>query len=147
MTIVFAAAVVEELLFRTFFISALQNWIGSSGAIIISAMLFTVIHTQYFAINPLLLVNVFILAVALGFVRIFSGSVIPAVILHAINNGISFLILNLEQIDSTAFGINELSAQFWFFVGIILVLVSWMFLGNEMKYPIREQNYSTTEGN
>lgn len=145
MTIIFAAAVVEELLFRTFFISALRNWIGSSGAIIISAMLFTIVHSQYFAINPLLLLNVFVLAVTLGLVRILSGSVIPAIILHAVNNGISFTIINLEQLHPTAFGINELSAQFWFFVGIIFVFMSWIMMKTWMKYPMEIITQSFSE--
>jgi len=137
MAIVFAAAIVEELLFRTFFISALRNWVGAGGAIFVSALLFTIIHTQYFSINPLLLFNVFILSVMLGFVRILSHSVIPSVILHAFNNGIGFCVVNLEQIHPTAFGINELSVKFWLFAGIILIIVSWMFLGNDL---MREGN-------
>lgn len=144
MTIVIAAAVVEELLFRTFFLTALRDFVGNISAILLSATVFTIIHLHYWSINPLLLFNVFLLAVGLGSVRLLSGSVIPAIVIHALNNGFSLTIINLEQFHPTAWGITELSIDFWFGLGIILVFAGWIILKNEFRKLVLETKNNPT---
>jgi membrane protease YdiL (CAAX protease family) len=78
--------VVEELLFRGVLLSALlQRW-QLGWAVAISSLMFALVHLpglqwQWFALPDLLL-----LALALAWLRLRSGSIWPAVLAHGINN-------------------------------------------------------------
>lgn len=77
---------VEELLFRGMLLSALlQRW-GSAAAIVLSSLAFALAHLpgldwQVFALPDLLL-----LALALAWLRLRSGSIWPSVVAHGANN-------------------------------------------------------------
>lgn len=84
----------EELFFRSF----LQRWIGQKTkpwlAVLLSAVLFAAFH-----IIPIQVIIVFPVAIVLAWIYKKSGSLIPAIVLHAVNNlvalAISFIALNL----------------------------------------------------
>ncbi|MEO9078195.1 MAG: CPBP family intramembrane glutamic endopeptidase [Rhodanobacter sp.] len=77
---------VEELLFRGVLLSALlQRW-GSTAAVVLSSLAFALAHLpglgwQVFALPDLLL-----LALALAWLRLRSGSIWPGVVAHGANN-------------------------------------------------------------
>ena len=77
---------VEELLFRGVLLSALLQRRGSATAIVLSSVLFALMHLpglnwQVFAVPNLLL-----LALALAWLRLRSGSIWPSVLAHGIYN-------------------------------------------------------------
>jgi membrane protease YdiL (CAAX protease family) len=80
-------AVGEEWLFRGVLYKIFEQWTGKrSWAIIISSLLFAVIHFQIFKFVPMLL-----LGTLFGMIRAWSGSVWPGVLLHFFNNFMAVL--------------------------------------------------------
>ncbi len=78
----------EELIFRGFVYRGLSDSrVGVPGAIVISSAIWAVIHTQY---DLFYMSVIFVLGLALAFVRYKSGSVALAFVLHALVNAAAF---------------------------------------------------------
>lgn len=75
-------AICEELLCRGLLLGALLPRVGRAGAVLIAAALFAALH-----LSPYRFVPTFVLGVFFGAMTIGSGSVVPAMIAHALNNG------------------------------------------------------------
>ena len=89
---VLVAPLVEELLFRGFLLPPLARRLGRAGGIALSALLFGLLHmTDPQAVPPLV-----VLGAVLGWLRLASGSLLPALILHAGNNTLAFSLLLLS---------------------------------------------------
>ena len=89
------APIGEELLFRGFFQQALEkHWKDVTRAILITALLFSMIH-----MNPYWFAQIYILGVILGFIAWKTQSVLPALILHGMNNTMAmlFAFVDLEK--------------------------------------------------
>lgn len=86
LVVVSVGPLVEELLFRGVLLSALwQRW-QAGWAVVLSSLMFALVHLpglqwQWFALPDLLL-----LALALAWLRLLSGSIWPGVLAHAVNN-------------------------------------------------------------
>jgi len=81
--------IVEELFFRSYMLGRYRMHFTAGGAVLLSAALFWVSHGQYIKADPLLITNsvlVFISAAILAWSAIRTGSVLPAIIAHAIFN-------------------------------------------------------------
>ena len=81
--------IVEELYFRGYMQGRLQNVFNSKWAIILTAIIFTTFHTQYFKMEliPLLmLASLFFSALILSYVRSITGSIVPGIIAHSLVN-------------------------------------------------------------
>ncbi len=92
--LVVAAPLVEEPMFRGF---VLRGWlpVGSGAAILVSGVLFGMLHAQLAQLVALVIVGVL-----LGVVALRSGSIFPPMALHATFNAISFLALvNQNRLD------------------------------------------------
>jgi len=88
---VFFAAIVEELLFRGFVQTSFEYHFDVTKAVMSSALIFTIIH-----FNPWWSIQVMIIGVILGVMAWKSNSIIPAIIVHLINNGIALIFTNVE---------------------------------------------------
>jgi membrane protease YdiL (CAAX protease family) len=86
--IVVAAPLTEEYLCRGIVLPALQRRWGSAIAIVGSALAFGALH-----MNPWQFFYAALLGVTLGWLRVQSGSIVPGVLLHALNNLISWVLL------------------------------------------------------
>ncbi|MEL6347704.1 MAG: CPBP family intramembrane glutamic endopeptidase, partial [Myxococcota bacterium] len=82
---VFVAPLVEELLFRGFFLPPLIERLGAWGGIVVTAVLFGLMHLS----DPLVVPPLVLLGVALGWLRHRSGSVWTSLALHMLNNGLA----------------------------------------------------------
>ena len=81
---VIAAPVIEEIFFRGFLFEGFRQFrIGSSGAIILLSLLWTIIHVQYDIYD---LTDIFVSGVVYGIVRIKTGSLWSCVFMHSIDN-------------------------------------------------------------
>ena len=88
-SVVVVAPIIEEFLFRGFLYSqlrrsALKDW----GAIAVSSLVWTAIHFQY---EIGILFFLFLFGLFLGVLRLKYGSLLIPIVLHAINNLLSFL--------------------------------------------------------
>lgn len=76
-------AICEEALFRGFILSGLRG-LGQWPAIVISALLFAVAHGSIYRMMPTLFIGLL-----LGYAVWKSGSLIPGMLIHGLNNGIA----------------------------------------------------------
>lgn len=82
---VFVAPFVEEILFRGFIQPAMIERLGKIGGILLTAMIFGVSHSQYAEYDSAL-ISVTAVGLILGITRDKTGSIIPCIIAHLLNN-------------------------------------------------------------
>ena len=77
---------VEELLFRGVLLSALlQRW-GTAAAVLLSSLIFALAHLPGLGWQAFALPDLLLLALALTWLRLRSGSIWPSVVAHGANN-------------------------------------------------------------
>ncbi len=94
------AGLAEEMLFRGLLQQALERRYDWLRAIFLSAVVFAMVHPVIWTLQ------VFLMGVVLGFIAWRSGSVIPGIILHSLNNLFSLIYFNL--------GLDETSWYEWY---------------------------------
>ena len=99
---VLVAAVVEEMLFRGLFQQSLEYYRDPAIAIVLAAVLFAILH-----FNPWTSLQIPILGLILGYVTWQSQSILPAVLLHALNNGVSMIFINLQSEQMAWYARND----------------------------------------
>ncbi len=131
LVVAIAPAVCEELLFRGFLLSALENKLKVKNAILIVAIVFGVFHMS---------IVKFLTTALLGYVFAYlahkSNSIIPGMLMHFINNGLScivmfypktvskvFPILVAEQVTATELVAMVLIGLVLLFIGIKIVKI------------------------
>ena len=78
----------EELVFRGGILRTLLNWRPNAWAMIaLSALIFAVVH-----LNPLQMPHAFLVGLLLGWMYWRTGSIVPGVVLHWINNTAAYLL-------------------------------------------------------
>jgi membrane protease YdiL (CAAX protease family) len=82
------APIAEEIFFRGYFFGALRNWRGPWLAALLTGIVFGAVHV--FGTNAVFLVPLAILGFMLCVVREQTGSLLPCIALHAINNALAF---------------------------------------------------------
>lgn len=85
----------EELLFRGAILGSLRNRWSPWRAIIVSSMLFGLLHFSVYRLLPTTLIGI-----GLGWIAYMGGSIYPAMMAHALNNAIAVTVvpeLNLEK--------------------------------------------------
>lgn len=96
LSLVVIVPVAEEIMFRGFLFSSLRAQFRLRYAVIITSLLFGLAHLQFREDAPVLwlaAVDTFILSCFLCYLRERFDSVWPAVFLHAIKNGVAFILL------------------------------------------------------
>jgi len=89
---VLMAAICEELLFRGFLQTSLENTFDITRAIMLTALLFAIVH-----FNPWWTIQLILFAVFLGVMAWKSNSIIPSIIAHLINNGVALIFNNVDK--------------------------------------------------
>jgi membrane protease YdiL (CAAX protease family) len=82
------APLAEEVFFRGYFFGALRNWRGPWPAALATGIVFGAIHAG--GTEPVFLVPLAVLGFMLCVVRERTGSLLPCIALHAINNALAF---------------------------------------------------------
>jgi membrane protease YdiL (CAAX protease family) len=93
-TLAIFPAVAEEIVFRGILTRALTQRFQPIGAIAISALVFAVFH-----LNPPQIVSTVLLGLALGYLTLRANSIVPAVIVHFLNNSIAIVLSRDEMPD------------------------------------------------
>ena len=88
LTLVVIAPIAEEILFRGYLLGKLRKHVPIWLAILVTSLLFALVH---FAWN--VGVDVFALSIVLCLLRIGTGRLWPAILLHMMKNGLAFYIL------------------------------------------------------
>ncbi len=112
---VLIASFSEELLFRGFLLTSLEQTMRPATAIVISACLFAVVH-----FNPWWLITIWMTGLLLGFMAWRSGSIFPGIVVHGINNGVSIVLANVNSIKlEESYYIKDHVAPLWIAVSLI----------------------------
>lgn len=116
-------AICEEALFRGLLLGGLRS-LGAGWAVLISSLLFGLAHGSVYRLLP-----TFTLGMVMGLLRWRSGSLLPSMMFHGVNNGIAVTLLYFRPVWAGALmGTDTLPAP-WiaggaavFFVGLGLLL-------------------------
>lgn len=87
-SLVILTPIIEEVIFRGIFFRGLKATIPAWAAVVISSALFAVAHGQW---NVAL--DTFALGVFLAYLTYKTGSLLPAILLHALKNGLAYILL------------------------------------------------------
>lgn len=91
LAVVVVAPIGEELLFRGFLHRGwAASWLGVPGTVLLTALLWALLHQQY---NWLGIAVIFSMGIALGWLRQRSGSTMLTMVLHALNNLFSMVLI------------------------------------------------------
>jgi len=78
------APLFEEIFFRGFLLSGMQrSWLGLHGAVIVTSILWAIIHPQYDLYG---IATIFLMGLLLGYAKINSGSLWLPILLHSLSN-------------------------------------------------------------
>lgn len=89
---VLLAPFLEEIIFRGYLFKVLRStWLGFSGTLLITSMLFTLIHAGQY--NVIILSQLFIFALILGIAREKTGSIYTPWLLHGLNNLVATIVV------------------------------------------------------
>lgn len=99
LTIVIIAPVAEELIFRGFLQRFLEEtWKDSTKAILVTSLFFAAIH-----MNPFWAVQIYSLGLVLGYMAWRTGSIIPGIILHSLNNSVALAFIKADPSAETIY--------------------------------------------
>lgn len=120
--LVFVAPFTEEILFRGFLLTPLENALNKRKAIALSAALFALVH-----MNPAIFVHLFILGIILGYFAAYTKNIFVPIFIHLLNNLFAFIEMQMAYKNNELLTNFELSASgsFLFFIfGIGIIIYS-----------------------
>jgi uncharacterized protein len=92
----FTAPLVEEVVYRGIFYSALQRSIGVGGAIALVTFFFALVHVPQYWGSPGTIILICLLSLVLTLIRWKSDNLLPCIVMHTIFNGLQSLFLVAE---------------------------------------------------
>lgn len=107
-------AVVEETLYRGFALNALTKFMNHKKAIIITSLIFGIMH-----FNPIHLIPLIVFGIFLGYLAYFSKNIIIPMLIHFLNNAISISFIQLGDLDKAVDNV-EISIS----LSLILIIAS-----------------------
>lgn len=138
---VILAGLFEEMIFRGMLQGAIENRIGGAVAIAVAAVVFALFH-----LNPWWFVQIAVLGGVFGLATWRSGSIYPSALMHAVNNFVSILFVNLPE---TALGWYHDGTQIRpaiLLVALVLILFGgWQFWQFTRRPQKTVEAYPTSE--
>ena len=94
LSVVVVAPVTEELFFRGFLHRGwAPSWLGVTGTIVLTSVLWALLHQQYNVFGILL---IFVMGLIFGWMRQRSGSTLLPMVLHTVNNLLATLFVTIQ---------------------------------------------------
>jgi membrane protease YdiL (CAAX protease family) len=91
LVVVVGAPVLEEIFFRGLLYGGLRRRFGVAAGIVASATVFSLLHPQL----PLGFLPIFVLAAVFAILYEWRQSLVPGMVMHAVNNGMIWIYLNI----------------------------------------------------
>lgn len=119
---VVAAPILEEVLFRGLVFESCGERFGKGVGLILSALLFGVIH-----VVPVQMINAFVVGLILGYVYLKTRSLVSVIIIHAINNAIAYAFSALFGAAANVTLRDLIPNEFfyWLLYGLSTLLFVW----------------------
>jgi len=115
------ASFAEEVLFRGYLQQILEKqWGNITKAVLMSSLFFALIH-----LIPYWLIQIYLLGIIMGYLSWKTNSIIPSMILHAINNTMAFLTANWENSFNGWYNINGHVSPLILVIGLILIYLGF----------------------
>lgn len=136
MTVVLAP-VMEEMLFRGLIQGSINERDGAAKAILLSALLFGVFH-----MIPQQAINAFLVGIILGYIYFRTKSLLTVIILHALNNGISYLMLEVLGPERADMAVRDMlggGALYYAVYGACVVLLVVGAVAIVRRLQVREE--------
>ncbi len=119
----------EELLFRGYLQQFLEDhWKDTTRAVMVTAMTFALFH-----MNPYWIIQAYLMGVLLGYLAWHSDSVVPAIILHGVYNGLALIINNFSGNDSTLYLSGDHVSPVWLLFAAGLTGAGLFLLHNQVE--------------
>lgn len=120
LTVVVAAPILEEILFRGIIQGSLVRKYGPWRGVLVASAVFGIVHGI-----PQQMVNAFFVGMVLGFVYYCSRSLVVVMVIHAINNAVSYFswIVSGEQMNYTWEMVDNRRIYFILYAIALVVLV------------------------
>lgn len=131
LNIVIIPPIVEEMMFRGMILQGLRRF-GNGFAVVASAALFGLYHGNFAQT-----VFAFLCGLILGFVVIRTNSLLPSILIHAVNNGTAVVIQFIEQYQGTQVAIQVGNTRA--FALLVLGLLSIIYLTVRDKHFFRAE--------
>ncbi len=106
------APIIEEIIFRGQILGSVRERFGAFVAVIVSATLFALAHFSV----PQQLINAFIVGLILGFIYVRTGSLLAVILIHAINNAMAFIGMELFGSSGDLTLREAISSNVWYWV-------------------------------
>jgi len=133
---VVAAPFAEEMLFRGLLQGTLERTGNVNKAVLSTSLLFTAIH-----FNPWWTVEILITGVFLGVLTWRTNSIFPAIVLHAVNNVLSFILINTDPQRLQWYTFRGHIAPHWIALGILLAVI-----GFKWTYRVTQEEHEGKNG-
>ena len=121
--VVILAPVLEEILFRGLILGSIRQKSGKAlGAVFISAAIFGAMHVHI----PQKMVNALVIGLILGYIYVKTESLAAVIIIHAINNGLAYVLRELFGSSANAVSTKEMIGNdtvYYIIYGICLVML------------------------
>ncbi|RQW08328.1 CPBP family intramembrane metalloprotease, partial [candidate division KSB1 bacterium] len=124
---VLSAAVFEEMLFRGLLQHTLEHFQSPAIAIIVSALFFAVAHFSLWTA-----VQIMVLGLVLGYVAWKSGTILPSMMIHALNNLFSLIMMNSPAASLDWYHSGHVR-PIWLVFAIALCLPAYRFFNKSCK--------------
>lgn len=109
--------IVEEVIFRRICIESLRKEMGVVPAILVSAIVFGILH-----INPIQILGATLLGLLFGCIYELSKSVLPGILLHVFNNGMYVYKLRFDKMETSSVFFTKENPYIWLVVSLLCVL-------------------------
>ena len=118
LAIVVIGPIMEEFLFRGLILHELDKHINTYIAIIIQAVLFGLVHLNFYQLTYTVLIGII-----LGLAYVWLKSIWAPIIIHVVNNGISFALATFSNVDDSAVDFTGVIYALWLFSMCMIVFM------------------------
>ena len=114
----------EELFFRGILLPSVGNFSNLHVANLVTALIFSILHFQPYKIVPM-----FVLALVLGYIYIYTQNILFPIIFHFLNNAVGVIVYQYRDIEPEQIypEVNQMPTLFFIVVVIGLII----FLANQ----------------
>jgi len=120
------AAFAEEMLFRGVLQRSLEHFREPAIAIVLSSVLFSIIH-----FNPWAALQIMFLGLFLGYLAWKANSIFPAIVLHGINNLLSIILINIPENNLKWYSATTKHVNLYLVFLAIIIIVPAVFSFNQ----------------
>lgn len=115
---VILAGFAEEMMFRGIIQRTLESLRDPAKAIVFSAIIFALAH-----FNPWMVLQITFLGLILGYLAWKSNSILPAILVHGLNNLFSLILMNISEIKQTWYASTKHVNIQWIVVAVVIFAI------------------------